>query len=178
MPPSDDEDDSEEDGDMDVNADFDTEELGGSMDVDEDPLIPMPQSTGIQALREKLHVKMAAARRGRGHTREAGDKDELLEERRLQRAAMRERRRKETREKKKREEEAKTAKKKGSSKSQEGDQRREFKVQGNLTKVRLRTHLVFLPLTTRFSHNFSFLTIHLIRVNDQTPRPPTSPSQS
>lgn len=119
-----------------MDASFDTGELGESMDVDEDkdePIVPMPQSGGIAALREKLHAKMAAARRGRpsynGNT-EPGDKDELLEERRMQRAAMRERRRKETKEKIRREEE----KKKGKAKTE--DNRKDHKAQGNITKVR------------------------------------------
>ena len=71
----------------------------------------MPPSIGISALREKLHARMAALRRGSGKRdgdgEEAGDRDTLLEERRKQRAAMRERRRKETKEKIRKEEEAK-----------------------------------------------------------------------
>ena len=82
---------------------------------------PLPESTGIEILREKLHAKMALLRsRGRPVDREAGDKEDLLEERRRQRAAMRERRRKETREKIRREEEmkAKSSKNKQRDKSQ------------------------------------------------------------
>ena len=68
------------------------------MDVDED-VVPMPQGESIEELREKLHAKLARMRnRGRGGN-DAGSRDELLEERRAQRAAMRERRRKETKEK-------------------------------------------------------------------------------
>ena len=68
------------------------------MDVDDD-VVPMPQGESIEELREKLHAKMARMRnRGRGGN-DAGSRDELLEERRAQRAAMRERRRKETKEK-------------------------------------------------------------------------------
>jgi len=75
----------------------------------------MPESGGIGALREKLHARMAALRRGGGPRYDSRsvngspseDKDALLNERRLQRAAMRERRRKETKEKIRREEEMK-----------------------------------------------------------------------
>ncbi|KAJ7598952.1 surfeit locus protein 6-domain-containing protein [Mycena floridula] len=131
-PASDDEDDSDGSDTMAVDADFDTEELGASMDIDDhDPIVPMPQSGGIAALREKLHAKMAAARRGRGYNTEAGDKDELLEQRKAQRAAMRERRRKETKEKIRKEQEK--TKKKIVGK----DQAKEFKVQGNITKTQL-----------------------------------------
>ena len=78
------------------------------MDVDDAPPVPMPASGGIQALRERLHARMAELRqKNRGGAGEAGSRDELLEERRLQRAAMRERRRKETKEKIRREEERK-----------------------------------------------------------------------
>ncbi|TFK52859.1 SURF6-domain-containing protein [Heliocybe sulcata] len=63
-------------------------------------LVPMPQTGGIGELRQKLHARMAQLRKGKW---EGGDqpssKDELIEERRRQRALMRERRRKETKEK-------------------------------------------------------------------------------
>ncbi|KAI0703023.1 surfeit locus protein 6-domain-containing protein [Cytidiella melzeri] len=74
--------------------------------------VPMPSTGGIQQLREKLHARMAVLRRGGGYRTsdrgygEAGSRDELLEERRAQRAEMRERRRKETKEKIRREAEA------------------------------------------------------------------------
>jgi hypothetical protein len=61
---------------------------------------------------------------------EAGDKDDLLEERRRQRAAMRERRRKETREKIRTEEEMKGKKSKDKEKEE-----RENRDKGNVTKV-------------------------------------------
>ncbi|EMD36966.1 hypothetical protein CERSUDRAFT_123970 [Gelatoporia subvermispora B] len=86
----------------------DDEESDGEDAADDAAMVPMPASGGIQALREKLHARMAALRRGRPvGDGEAGSKDELLEERRRQRAAMRERRRKETKEKIRREEEMK-----------------------------------------------------------------------
>ena len=71
----------------------------------------MPQSGGIQELRDKLHARMTALRRGnRGSTggdgEEAASRDELIEQRRRQRAELREKRRKETKEKIKREKEA------------------------------------------------------------------------
>ena len=92
-------------------------------------MVPMPPSGSISDLREKLHARMAALRRGgkAGGDGEAGDRDELLEERRQQRAAMREKRRKETKEKIRREEEAKGKKGKGKEK--------DSRTQGHLTKV-------------------------------------------
>ena len=74
----------------------------------------MPEAGGIEVLRGKLHAKIAHLRRPMHG--EAGDKDDLLEERRQQRAAMRERRRKETKEKKRKEEEVKVKKMKGKEK--------------------------------------------------------------
>lgn len=67
-----------------------------SMDIDDMRLRPMPSSSGIIQLKEKLHSKIAQLRNRSGG--EAGTKDELLEERRRQRATLRENRRKETRE--------------------------------------------------------------------------------
>ncbi|KAG7095961.1 hypothetical protein E1B28_006646 [Marasmius oreades] len=113
--------DEEEDGgddddvafDVDIQMDDDDsgvdEEEVDKMDVVDAPLVPMAPTSDIASLREKLHAKMASLRRGNAQrpNGQAGDRDELLEERRRQRAAMRERRRKETREKKKREEEMK-----------------------------------------------------------------------
>lgn len=103
---ADDSDDVQLDETMDVDA-SDDEGASGVPDV---PLVPMPKSGGIKELREKLHAKMAALRRGGRYAadgEEAGSRDELLEERRRQRAAMRERRRKETKEKIRAQEEAK-----------------------------------------------------------------------
>lgn len=107
-----------------------------------DEIVPLPAPGGIQALREKLHVRMAALRRGgsgnRQHLRnehnvrgEATDKDELLEERRRQRAALREKRRKATKEKISREEEMKGKKSKG----KDHDNARSQKEKGSQTKV-------------------------------------------
>lgn len=83
------------------------------MDVDQDvqddqaeepEIVPM-HAGGANALREKLHARMAAFRNGRGAN--ANGKDALIEERRR---AMRERRRKETKERRRQEKSAKTAK--------------------------------------------------------------------
>jgi hypothetical protein len=107
-----------------TSADEDDSEEEGS-----EKMVPMPQSGSIVALREKLHARMAALRSGgkSGGDGEAGDRDELLEERRRQRAAMREKRRKETKEKIRREEEAKGKKGKGKEK--------DSRAQGHQTKV-------------------------------------------
>ncbi|KAG2360121.1 surfeit locus protein 6-domain-containing protein, partial [Suillus spraguei] len=77
-----------------------------------DPVVPMAKPESIAALRDKLHLRMAALRRGGQGGGEPGDKDELLEERRKQRAALREKRRKETRERRKAEAEGKKGNKK------------------------------------------------------------------
>nr|GAT52263.1 predicted protein [Mycena chlorophos] len=123
-PPSDDEDEDDSDGlamdvDIDLGGDDEDEDeggFGGGADDDDDEMediVPMPPSGGIAELRDKLHARMAALRRGGAGPKydsihgNVGDKDALLDERRLQRAAMRERRRKETKEKIRREEEAK-----------------------------------------------------------------------
>jgi hypothetical protein len=95
------------------------------MEVDEEgemSIVPLPTTGGIQDLREKLHAKMSSLRRGGARREgrdieirdvEAGSKDELLEERRKQRALLRERRRKETKEKIRRQEEERGKKGKG-----------------------------------------------------------------
>ncbi|KAI0827371.1 surfeit locus protein 6-domain-containing protein [Trametes gibbosa] len=117
--------------DGDEDEDDDNEEVDGERGADGPP-VPMPESGGIQELRDKLHARMAQLRnRSRGRMYggggdagwgggEPGSRDELLEERRQQRAAMRERRRKETREKIKREEERRgKGKDKGKEKERE-----------------------------------------------------------
>ncbi|KAJ3554662.1 hypothetical protein NM688_g2990 [Phlebia brevispora] len=105
--------------------DSDSMELDEEVDVAEEAeatvqaqtLVPIPATGGANELREKLHARMAALRRGNRWGADAGDgeagsKDELLEERRRQRAEMRERRRKETKEKIKQEKEARGKKEK------------------------------------------------------------------
>ncbi len=110
------------------------EDAGEEMDTDVAP-IPMPESGGIVALREKLHARMAQLRnRGRGGGWEANSRDDLLEERRQQRAAMRERRRKETKEKIRQQEE-----RRGKGKEKEkGKEKQQQQQKGPQTKV--RTH--------------------------------------
>ena len=76
------------------------------------PIVPLPQSESIENLRAKLHAKIEAMRIKKRGGGEGNSKDELLEERRLQRAAMRERRRKETKEKIRKEKESKGKSKK------------------------------------------------------------------
>jgi len=96
--------------------DFEDDRQSDDEEADMD-LKPMPDAGGIDVLREKLQAKIALLRRGgRPMDGEAGDKDDLLEERRRQRGAMRERRRKETKEKIRREEEMKAKKTKGKEK--------------------------------------------------------------
>jgi hypothetical protein len=137
------EDESGEDGiAMDVDVDLEGDSDGD--DGDDEPgddamedIVPLPESGGIEALRDKLHARMAALRRGGGprydyvNGNSSGDKDALLNERRLQRAAMRERRRKATKEKIRREEEMK-GKGKGKEKEKEKGANRD---KGNITQV-------------------------------------------
>ncbi|KAJ7675679.1 SURF6-domain-containing protein [Mycena polygramma] len=141
-PPSDDDESGEEDIAMDVDVD-----LGDDSEGDDEPdddamdedIVPMPESGGIGVLRDKLHARMAALRRGGGprydyvNGNAPGDKDALLNERRLQRAAMRERRRKETKEKIRREEELKG---KGKGKDKEKDKAAN-RDKGNITQTQL-----------------------------------------
>src|SRR6266511_1814644 len=89
-----------------MEIDIDMNDILGSGGEDaEMEFKPLPESTGIEALRAKLHAKIALLRsRGRPVDGEAADKEDLLEERRRQRGAMRERRRKERKEKIRREE--------------------------------------------------------------------------
>lgn len=102
---SDDDEDDEEA--MDVDISLPVEDCADEKDQSVE-LVPLPSGGGIQALRDKLHARMASLRRGgnrynAGYGGEANSRDELLEERRRQRADMRERRRKETKEKVRRE---------------------------------------------------------------------------
>ncbi|KAF8172033.1 surfeit locus protein 6-domain-containing protein [Mycena galopus ATCC 62051] len=137
------EDDDEDGLAMDVDVDLGDDDSDGGDDDDDamdEDIVPMPQSGGIEALREKLHARMTALRRGGGGPRydsvnsiPLGDKDALLDERRLQRAAMRERRRKETKEKIRREEELK-GKGKGKDKEKDKTANRD---KGNITQTQL-----------------------------------------
>lgn len=117
----------------------DLEVAQSEVDENDLELRPMPEAGGIEVLREKLHAKIERLRRGgRPMDGEAGDKDDLLEERRQQRAAMRERRRKETKEKIRREEEMKVKKMKGKEKD-----RRQT---GNVAKVRVHEFCLVVPI--------------------------------
>ncbi|KAF6761458.1 surfeit locus protein 6-domain-containing protein [Ephemerocybe angulata] len=88
-----DESDSGSDGGMDVDvsfegADEDEDESNGEDAGDEErEYVPMPSGGGINTLRQKMQSKIAGFRQQRGQA-EPGSKDELLEERRQQRAAM------------------------------------------------------------------------------------------
>jgi hypothetical protein len=130
----------EDDGERDDSSDYDDENADGTK------IVPMPSSGSISTLRAKLHARIAALRRGGGGQEsgegEAGDRDELLEERRRQRAAMREKRRKETKEKIRREEEAKGKKGKGKEK--------DSRAQGHQMKVRL----FLLPFAVEIESDF------------------------
>ena len=122
-----------------MDVDFNDDDSSADEDDGEEEeaeIMPMPESGSISVLREKLYTRMAALRRGGkiAGDGEAGDRDELLEERRRQRAAMREKRRKETKEKIRKEEEAKGKKGKGKEK--------DSRAQGHLTKVCFFSRLV------------------------------------
>ncbi|KAI6020281.1 hypothetical protein PISMIDRAFT_44120, partial [Pisolithus microcarpus 441] len=73
-------------------------------------MVPMRPAESVTVLREKLHARMATLRQGGGG--EPSSRDDLLEERRNQRAILREKRRKETKERKKAEKEKSKGKKK------------------------------------------------------------------
>ncbi|KIK97388.1 hypothetical protein PAXRUDRAFT_824971 [Paxillus rubicundulus Ve08.2h10] len=88
--------------------------------VCEEGMVPMPQAESVTVLREKLHARMAELRRGGAQSSEPGNKDELLEERRKQRAALREKRRKETRERRRAEADTKKEKGQGKDKGLKG----------------------------------------------------------
>ncbi|KAE9405621.1 hypothetical protein BT96DRAFT_1015581 [Gymnopus androsaceus JB14] len=124
--------DEDEDDDDDADAmDVDMQIWTSTLTLTLQTLIPMASSGDITALREKLHAKMASLRRGAGYSNEPGDRDELLEERRQQRAAMRERRRKETKEKIRREEASK------GKKAKERQKKDAIQVQAKTTKTQL-----------------------------------------
>ncbi|KIJ16529.1 hypothetical protein PAXINDRAFT_113714 [Paxillus involutus ATCC 200175] len=89
-------------------------------EIAEEEMVPMPQAESVAVLREKLHARMAALRRGGVQSSEPGNKDELLEERRKQRAALREKRRKETRERRRAETDTKKEKGQGKDKGSKG----------------------------------------------------------
>ncbi|KAG1722680.1 surfeit locus protein 6-domain-containing protein [Suillus paluster] len=110
-----DSDDADDDDDVMQVDDMDLPDTVATTVPDSGPIVPMAKPESIAALRDKLHLRMAALRRGGQGGGEPGDKDELLEERRRQRAALREKRRKETRERRKAEAEGKKGSKKDSA---------------------------------------------------------------
>ena len=104
-PPSEDEDSDGDEDAMDVDSfkglvHDDDEQKSVALDASDD-IVPMPRAESITVLKGKLHARMVALRRPGAQNDEPGDRDELLEERRKQRAALREKRRKETKERKK-----------------------------------------------------------------------------
>lgn len=90
-------------------------------DDDDDGMVPMPQPGSIAVLKDRLHARIAALGRPGAQNNEPGDRDELLEERRKQRAALREKRRKDTRERIKAETEGKKDSGKAKEKVKDGD---------------------------------------------------------
>lgn len=90
-----------------ISLELDVHMDGPDPEDDLAPIVPLPQSESIETLRAKLHAKIEAIQIKKRGGSEGNSKDELLEERRLQRAAMRERRRKETKEKIRKEKESK-----------------------------------------------------------------------
>ncbi|KAG5351779.1 hypothetical protein C0989_004988 [Termitomyces sp. Mn162] len=121
-------------------------DLDAENESDHDEVIPMPSFGGIAQLKEKLHARMLQLRHGGRANESTGDggRDELLEERRAQRAAMRERRRRETREKIRREEEAKGRKGKGKDHLTPKEKRDK----GHLTKVRSHERALTIQILT------------------------------
>jgi len=89
-----------------ISSELDVRMDDTDSEVDPTPIVPLPQSESIDTLRAKLHAKIDAIRIKKRGDGEGNSKDELLEERRLQRGAMRERRRKETKEKIRKEKES------------------------------------------------------------------------
>jgi hypothetical protein len=113
-------------------------------EVDPIPIVPLPQSESIETLRAKLHAKIEVMRIKKRGDGEGNSKDELLEERRLQRAAMRERRRKETKEKIRKEKESR-----GKTKEKPNDTAPPTKV--SFTRHGCRFILIFLHFASRAS---------------------------
>ncbi|KAI6143693.1 surfeit locus protein 6-domain-containing protein [Pisolithus tinctorius] len=104
------EDEDEEERDDAMQLDGDEEESRAANEETPIEMVPMRPTESVTVLKEKLHARMAALRQG--GEGEPGNKDELLEERRKQRAMLREKRRKETKERKRAEKEKAKGKKK------------------------------------------------------------------
>lgn len=126
--PSDDEDDEGSDVEnlkLDIDGmevdDDDSDDSNHGADDEAVEYKPMVASGSIETLRARLRARVDELQQKNGPKNKPGDagsKDELLEECRLQRAAMRERRRKETKERIRREEEERGKKGKGREKQQ------------------------------------------------------------
>ncbi|KAI6141879.1 hypothetical protein BKA82DRAFT_727106 [Pisolithus tinctorius] len=106
------EDEDEDERDDVMHLDGDEEESRAANEETPIEMVPMRPTESVTVLKEKLHARMAALRQGGGG--EPGNKDELLEERRKQRATLREKRRKETKERKRAEKEKAKGKQKES----------------------------------------------------------------
>lgn len=102
----------DEDDDDDATFNRDSDAIMADVNGNEDLVSMTDSRDGILAIRAKLQTKIASLKRGGPVTDEAGNRDELLDQRRRQRAALREKRRKETNEKIKKEKEGKQKKEK------------------------------------------------------------------
>ncbi|KAN0084475.1 Surfeit locus protein 6 domain containing protein [Tylopilus felleus] len=113
-PPSEDKDSDDHEDAMDLDGveglDDDDDEQKSTALGASDEMVPMPQVESITVLKGKLHARMVSLRCPGAQNDEPGDRDELLEERRKQRAVLREKRRKETKERKKAEAEGRNDK--------------------------------------------------------------------
>jgi hypothetical protein len=136
---------------MDVDVDFagsDEEEVDDEPE-EEQEFVPMPTQGAVSSLRQKMQDKIASFR-NRGS--EPGSRDELLEERRQQRAAMRERRRKETRERIRKEQEARKGKEK------QAEEKNQARSKGAVNKTQL--------LVTENPHADKFANVAFSTVTD------------
>jgi hypothetical protein len=115
----------------------------GMNDGESETPIPMAPPTSITQLREKLHARIASLKQG-GPREPTGGRDELLEERRRQRAALRAKRRKEKKERMRKEKE------KGvKEKPKEKDKGHQVKVKVKFRKIFLFLFLFFLRITNK-----------------------------
>ncbi|KAI6161893.1 surfeit locus protein 6-domain-containing protein [Pisolithus thermaeus] len=107
---SEDEDGDEDEGNDDMQLDDAGERPSAEDEERPTEMVPMRRTESVTVLREKLHARMATLHWGGAG--EPGSRDELLEERRKQRAILREKHRKETKEREKAEKEKAKGKKK------------------------------------------------------------------
>ncbi|KAH6902022.1 surfeit locus protein 6-domain-containing protein [Coprinopsis sp. MPI-PUGE-AT-0042] len=119
------------DGDSGDDAAMDEDDAEGSK------FVPMPSAEGgIAALRQRLHDKVDKLRKNKRGV-EPTSKDDLLEERRQQRAALRERRRKETKDRIRKERDLKTSKSQKPTAAGNDAKKDANKISGNTTKPQL-----------------------------------------